>query len=512
MESQMKCRWLVCFAVFLLVVFIALVSSAQVSPGASFYQKALQEMKAGNYNEALVQIQSALAQSPEQLEFQYELGVIYFNLGRLDESEGIFQALVHQDEALFGKAWFDLAHIANKRGKRLEAIEFLEKARPADPGRADLEAGIACLELKDYQKAVDSFKNAQSERPELMFQATVYESAALAKQKKYDESLKLLESLLKTKLTQQENDLVSYLLTVLKADERSAKRWHLSGSAGFIYDTNLTLNPVAPVGIQHPSGIADFAQTSSITGRYDLVRNDPWTFGAGYNHYNLTYFEHPNESVLAASPLFYGYWNNPPYFASLEYTYDHYWAGESSKADVHSISPVFAFNATQTWRTTILGWAAWREFYDTTPNDQLYGVGVIEYYLMRKGLAHLRAGVLWGEDLTTPEDAGSFSSTQFTAGFQWPVWKDKWFIDVSGFYIIRDYRFNPAYFTDVSRTDNEKDLYVALRGPLSNNVQIVFLFQRVWNDSNINVVEIGGSYEPFTYERAIFSCLLTFDF
>lgn len=512
MENQMKCRWVVWFAVFLLVVFTALVSSAQVSPGASFYQKALQEMKAGNYNEALVQIQSALAQSPEQLEFQYELGVIYFNLGRLDESEGIFQALVRQDEALFGKAWFDLAHIAMKRGKRLEAIGFFEKARPVDPGRADLEAGIAYLELKDYQRAIDSFRNAQSEKPEIMFQARMYESAALSKQKKYGESIKLLESLLKTKLTREQNDLVSYLLTVLKADERNEKRWHVSGSAGFLYDTNLTLNPVAPVGIQHPSNESDFAQASSITGRYDLVRNDPWVFGAGYNHYNLTYFEHPNESVLAASPLLYGYWNNPPYFASLEYVYGHYWAGESSKADVHSIYPVFAFNATQTWRTQMLGWATWRQFYDTTPSDQLYGVGVIEYYMMRKGLAHLRAGVLWGVDDTSPGDAGSFSSAQFTAGFQWPVWKDKWFIDISGFYVIRDYRFDPAYFSEVSRTDNEKDLYVALRGPITDNMQIVFLFQRVWNDSNINVVEIGGSYEPFSYERSIFSCLLTFEF
>ncbi len=398
----MKWRWVVCFAVFLLVVFTALVSSAQVSPGASFYQKALQEMKAGNYNEALVQIQLALAQSPEQLEFQYELGVIYFNLGRLDESEGIFQALVRQDEALFGKVRFDLAHIAKKRGKRLEAIEFPEKARPVDPGKADLEAGIAYLELKDYQRAIDSFRKAQSERPDLMFQTKMYESAALAKQKRYDESIKLLESLLKTKLTSEQNDLVSFLLTVLKADERNEKRWHLSGAAGFLYDTHLTMNPVAPAGLQRPSSEADFAQLSSITGRNDLVRNDPWVFGAGYNLYNLTYFEHSNESVLGASPLLYGYWNNPPFFAGLEYVYGHYWAGDSSKADVHSIYPVFAFNATQRWRSEILGWAEWREFYDTTPNDQLYGVGVMEYYLIRKGLAHFRAGVLWGRTILHP--------------------------------------------------------------------------------------------------------------
>ena len=117
----MKCRWILCFAVFTLIVCNAFISSAQVSTGVSFYQQALQEMKAGNFNEALVRMQSALMESPGQLEYQYELGVIYFDLGRLDESEGIFQALVHKDEARFGKVWFDLAHIARKRGKRLEA-------------------------------------------------------------------------------------------------------------------------------------------------------------------------------------------------------------------------------------------------------------------------------------------------------------------------------------------------------------------------------------------------------
>jgi hypothetical protein len=159
-----------------------------------------------------------------------------------------------------------------------------------------------------------------------------------------------------------------------------------------------------------------------------------------------------------------------------------------------------------------MGWAAWRDFYDTTPDDQLYGAGIIQYYMMRNGLANLRAGVLWGVDYTAPADAGSFYNTQFTAGFQWPVWKDKWFLDVTGFYNLRDFRYDPLFYSDISRTDHEKDLYVSLRGVVSDNMQVMFMFLRAWNDSNITLIEHGGPYEPFTYGRSIFSCMLTFEY
>ncbi len=512
MESGMKYRKVLCFTVLVVaVLFTPLSSGAQVSGGVSSYQKALHELEVGNPNEALVQIQQALAESPEQLEYQYQLGVIYFQLGRLDESEGIFQVLVHTDETRFRKAWFDLAHIAEKKGKRAEAIDLLQNARSVDPGRADLESGIAYLKLKDYQKAIDLSRKARTERPDLTFQSKLNESAALSQLKKYDESRQLLETLLKLKLKPQEKELVSNLLASLNAAERADKRWHISGLLGFVYDTNLLLNPVAPAGVV-PTNESDFAQVSSITGRYDLVRNDPWVFGAAYNHYNLTYFEHGKESVIAARPSLYGYWNSPPFFAGLEYVYGHYWAGDTSRANVNSIYPVFAFASSERWRTEIRGWSDWRQYEDITPDDQLYGAGIIEYYLMKNGLAHFRAGVLHGYDDTSPRNAGSYSDTEVTAGVLWPVWMDKWFLDVSGFYIFRDYRFDPTFSTDMDRRDREKDLYVTLRGPLCDNTQIMFIFQRVWNDSNIDRVIPNGSFDPFSYKRAIFSWMLVFDF
>ncbi|MHC1724879.1 MAG: tetratricopeptide repeat protein [Syntrophobacteraceae bacterium] len=510
----MKYRYLLCFMILsIAVIFLPLLSSAQGTPGAPADESAYEAMRTGRFQEAFPLMEQAVAGSPGNLELQYNLGVIYFNLGRLDEAEIIFQVLLRQDEGEFRKACFDLAAIALKKGKRVEAIDFLEKARPVDPGRSDLEIGLVYLDLKDYNKAIDSFRRARSQRADLTIPATIHEAAALSQLKKSDEAKKLLEPLLKLQLTPEDRQSVNNMLAGLKAAERMEKRWRLSGISGFMYDTNVLLNPLVPSLVGNPTDEADFAQINSITARYDLYRKDPWVFGASYNHFNMTYFEHADASIIASRPSLYGYWNSPPFFMGMEYIYGKYWAGDAPSADVHSLNPVLAMSMGEKWRTEVRAWNDWRDFHNGTPNDQIHGVGVLQYYLMKKGLAHVRAGVLQEFVDTSPKDAGSYQDTQFTAGIQWPVWKDKWFMELAGVYILRDYRFNPGISSTVRRSDDEQDLYVSLRGPLVDNIQIVFTFQRVWNDSNIEQ-PVGSNIfgDPFNFKRAIFSCMLAFEY
>lgn len=510
MKYRYLCRFMILVSA---LIFLPSLSSAQSAPGAPVDEQAYVAMRASRFREALPLMEQAVAESPGNLELQYNLGIIYFNLGRLDEAEAIFHVLLRQDEAEFRKSCFDLAAIALKRGKRVEAIEFLEKARPVDPGRADLEIGLVYLDLKDYNKAIDSFRKARSQRADLTIPATIHEAAALSGLKKLDEAKRLLEPLLKLQLLPEDRTSVNNMLAGIKATERLEKRWHLSGVAGFMYDTNVLLNPLVPSLVGSPSDEGDFAQINSITARYDLYRKDPWVFGASYNHFNMTYFEHADASIIAARPSLYGYWQSPPFFVGMEYLYGKYWAGDSPSSDVHSVNPVLAVSMGDKWRTELRAWNDWRDFHDGTPNDQIHGVGVLQYYLMKKGLAHVRAGVLQEFVDTSPSNAGSYQDTQFTAGIQWPVWKDKWFMELAGVYILRDFRLNPAISPTVRRSDDEQDLYVSLRGPLFDNIQILFTFQRVWNDSNIEQ-PVGGNVlgDPFNFRRAIFSCMLAFEY
>ncbi|MGA2401537.1 MAG: tetratricopeptide repeat protein [Syntrophobacteraceae bacterium] len=501
---------LVCVAVFLLSCSLTVSAGyAQSPPGAPSYEQARHAMQAGNYQDALLTMQQAVVEFPENLELQYGLGIIYFHLGRLDESEAIFQALLRQDEQNFLKCWFDLAFIAVKRGKKAEALEYLRRARALDAGRADLESGIVYLQMKEFHKAVELFSEARSEKPELTVASKIHEAAAFSQLKKYDESKKLLKSLLKEKLTPEQREFVSKLLTSVKDTERNDKRWHVNGLVGYVYDSNPLFNPLVNGRVTQKE---DSAQVSSVTGRYDLIRDNPWTLGAGYNHYNLTYFQQGASSIIAERPYLYANWNNAPFYAGLECVYGHYLAGDTSRANVYSLYPMFAISTGERWRTELRGWADWREFLDATPKDRLLGMGIVEYYLMLQGLAHIRAGFFEGVDDTSPHNAGGYTEMRFLAGTQWPVWKDQWFLDVSGYFIRRNYVFDPSFSATVSRNDLEEDLYVCLRGPVAENTQIMLIFQHVWNDSNIEQPLSNGAFDPFVFKRAIFSCMLVFDF
>jgi hypothetical protein len=94
-------------------------------------------------------------------------------------------------------------------------------------------------------------------------------------------------------------------------------------------------------------------------------------------------------------------------------------------------------------------------------------------------------------------------------GFQWPLWRDRLFADISGRYIFRDFNFDAAMSEDEKRLDQEKDLNILLWGQLTPRWQLSFLFQYIWNDSNLPNPD---NQDLFTYKRAVYTCMLTFTY
>ncbi len=125
---------------------------------------------------------------------------------------------------------------------------------------------------------------------------------------------------------------------------------------------------------------------------------------------------------------------------------------------------------------------------------------------------HVRAGINVDFDDTSPENAGSYQDTQIHAGIQFPVYKNKWFLDISGYVILRDFRFNPQFSLSGDRKDTEEDLYVMLCGPFAEHLQILFIVQQTWNDSNITQASNGAAFDPFNFDRTVVSCLLAFEY
>ena len=486
-------------------LFALLLAPCGLNAQAPPYEAALQALQAGRVQDALDLMQQAVVEYPQNLEYQYSLGGIYMRLDRFDEAEAIFQALLRENPEQYRKVYFDLAAIYQKRGKDQEALNALREARLVDEGRADYESGIIYMRLKNYVRAIELFKNARAVKPELAPEAMTQQAIALFQLKRFDESKKLLQAVSAMHLPAARAEEIKRLMGAIDGAEKAQRPWHFSAITGFQYDSNILQNPLnSAAGVTNAE---DGAELTSLTFRYDAYREPPWRLGFSYNHYNLLYFDHDDVSLIGARPSLYAFWEEKPFIAGIEYMYSHYWSAESSVADVNSFFPVFAYTYNDRWRTEVRGNGEIRDYLNNTPSDRLLGISVIEYYLMDHGKAHLRAGYRFEQDEMETDDP-SFHTNEAMIGLQVPIYKDKWFFDIAGYFVERDYDFDPAL--GKNRHDSEQDLNVMLRGPVAPNLQLILLFQRTWNDSNIN---FGAPvFDPFNYRRAIFTCMLSYDY
>ena len=487
-------------------------SRENVAPSLSF-DLALQAYNHDDYREALNQIQQAISEDPEDLDSQYLLGSIYFKLQRLDEAEVIFAALIARDETRFKKAHFELAKVYMQKGREEQALVEIEKGRPVDPGRADYETGIVYLRQSRFAEAMEPFKRAALTKPELAPLATTQQAIASYHLKNYKESRQLLQRALEMKPSAQMADEIRKMIETLDAVLRATKPWAVSATAGVQFDDNIFQTPLQQANFQRTRQTGgdddDFGFIASLSGRYRLVEEGPWSAGVGYNHYSILYADHPELNAIGARPSLYAQWQRSAYSAELEYVFSHYWVDEESWLDAHAILPRLVLQHGKQWRTELSSGIEWHFYEDQTPRDTLHFLGATETYLMRDGKAQIRGGYLFGYEHLGPEDRADFRIHELMLGTQWPVWKDIWFVDLSGRYIFRDFNSDPASGTTEKREDQEKDLNLLLYGQLTANLQLSFLFQHVWNDSNL---PNPNGQDLFTYRRAVTSCMLTYSY
>ncbi len=434
-------------------------------------------------------------------------------MNRPDEAEGILLALLREDERSFQKAYFDLAEIYLQRNEDTRAAEMLRKARPLDPGRADYQLGLIEMRRKQYAGAIPLFRSAAATKPELAPYALTQQGIAEYHLKNFKEAKTTIQKVLTMKLTPEETAQLRQLLQAIEGAARAAKPWYLSASLGVQYDDNVLLNPSGQVrlapGTRNDKDEDDVGFLTSIYGRYNVVEKDPWKLGVAYNNYSLTYVDHTDLSVLGFRPSIYAQWDKAPVSAYMEYVYSHYLVDNESKVDVHSIFPRVAMMHGKRWRTEAFGGLEWRLYEDQNPDSRHYFLGLTEMFFLMDGRAHVRGGYLFRYEDFVPREVGNVLSNEAMLGFQAPVWKNKWFLDVAGRYIWREFDHDPAISRKKDRCDDEQNLSVVLYGQLTPCLQLSLIYQHTWNDSNIWSYQ---SFDPYDFQRAVFTCMLTFSY
>ncbi len=391
---------------------------------------------------------------------------------------------------------------------------MFEEARDVDPGQADFEMGAIHLRNKEYEKAARLLGRARIEKPSLAPEAMAREAVALYHLKEFHKSKDLLDKLSEMKLSPEREKEIKELLAAVDAAIHANKPWTFTAIFGVQYDDNLYLSPLEKIGLETiPTGVrnqSDFAFLTSLIGRYDVLRNDPWRLGVGYNHYQLLYADHSDLNIIGARPSLYAQWLQPPYYANLDYIFSHYWVDNESRVDVHSLYPRFAVQHNDRFRSEAYGVVEWRLNLDDSPNSRFYSLGFMEMFLFMEGKAHVRAGYQFSFEDLVPDGRADSSWHELMVGTLLPVWHTKWYADLSFRQLWRNFRFDPLISATTERSDSQQNLSLVIYRPLTRNLVLSFLAQEVWNDSNISsFVDATSSYDPYHYRRTVASCMLT---
>jgi tetratricopeptide (TPR) repeat protein len=364
------------------------------------------------------------------------------------------------------------------------------------------------MRMNKHEQAVEYFKRAALAQSDMAGEATIHLGIAYAQLKKYKEAKNALNEALNLKLPPERTAEVKEIIDATEKAIYAAKPWQVSASTGFQYNTNVFSSSLAAINIgdlRQTTGESDVINFTSFGGRYNFFQEDPWKAGVTYTQVFATYVEHSELNLIGMRPSLFVQWDQSPYSASLEYAYNNFLVEGQQDVQVHSLVPRFVMFHGSRFRSEAATGVEWRISKPGLLDSNRYFLSLMEAYLMLEGKAHIRAGYILSHDdfISSQPDAWIHDAL---VGTQWPIWKDKWFLDVAGLFTWRNYDFDPVFRKD--RRDDEQNLMVQVLGQLNPYTQLALGFNHTWNHSNIT----SQNVDLFSYTRAVYSCVITFSY
>nr|HID59257.1 tetratricopeptide repeat protein [Desulfobacterales bacterium] len=519
----------------LLFFFFPVVSSLSVSAqesGKSLFDRGRFEYDDGNYRDAITFLEKAIKLEPDQLEYQYYLGLAYKALDREGEALKIFESIVKKDPVHFQKANFEIAAIYSKKRRFREALSILKQVTKVEPKNANafLNIGLIYLKLDRFTEAIDNLERSESLDPRMAQVANYHIALVYYKRGEYDRAIDVLNKLIKAKPRTAMAQNARQLLQIIKEARRT---WYLNASLGFAYDDNVLLNPLDPPAGVTPAEKDDFFQSIMLSFGYKFINISYLEAGLGYTLYHSGYRELIESNVLGHIPNIWIQYNSEPIYLRIRYEFSYYYAGgceadkkslnrkglylsfgsgSEDKLLMHSIMPVIVITEPYNMRSEItLNWQK-KDYRDgVTPDSVYYSAGIVQFIRFPKDVTRskldlsegqLRAGYKYCyEDANKAES--SYRSHEGLLGFSFPlVWNVRGDVSVT---------YNETVYPDFQedeRKDKRTIYAISLTRPLSKGLQIMISYSRTYNDSN---VQIDGK-DPYGYRKNVYSLTASYRF
>lgn len=301
-----------------------------------YFSKGVLSFNEGRFEEALQELDRAVALEPQEAEIHYYLGLVHSQLRGFPSAVAAFQRSLEVDPSLekvhydLGVAYFNLADYS-------QAIQAFRRAEGYEPRRAMVPffLGYAHYLRKELDGCLAHFKRAQELDPALKQNAQFFSGMAYMSLERFPEAKEAFQSAV---AADPKTDLAlasQRYLEGIEERKRLSRRWSLRTHLGFQYDDNVSLEPTgSPVLPGRPDeDEEDFRPAFFLTGEYKLFKRAGWESALRYNFYQSIHSRlhdfdyHSQQGLLSLSRQ--GKLQQLPYQIQFDYGYTYGLLGEA---------------------------------------------------------------------------------------------------------------------------------------------------------------------------------------
>ncbi len=427
---------------------------------ASLVQQASKQIDQENYDEALEALNAAWQQG-HTAEKAYLLGKVHrFRLEYQKAREYLEEALRLKPnypaarlllaEVLMGLEQWSLAQ---EQLKQLEASGY-------EPGRTALFLGHIAARRGEEKQAVDYLRRAEQD-PAVAQDAKFQLSLVLAGERQYQEAQKTMEQAIAVAPGTPTADLGQRYLTALERRSKETRPFHFLVTAGWDFDSNVTLAPGDPAAAQQVSGKGDAVYTQTAVAEYTLGIGRPWSLLTQYMYYQTL---HPRlgkfdmlSHTAGVSPIY--TWEKGRLYLPFNFNYTDV---ESDKYYTsYFFSPTYLHMLTPKWGLEFGGRAA-RQYYWfplALPADdrsgRILGGSLGLYYFFKNQEGYLLARTSYEHNWASGNNWSSNTCRFFFAGL-YPVTsklKTSLFVDFMLQPYVNEFIGSPQFLSGSPRND-----------------------------------------------------------
>lgn len=269
----------------LLGAFVVVTPALGISPYDDILvQKAVKDLQQENYDEALAELTEAWEKGAHTPEKAFLLGQTYRQMLNYPKAKEYLEEALRL-KANLPQAQLMLADTLLSLNKSKEALPLLQalESMGFEPGQVNFLRGMAESKEGNYSGALDYFRKAETD-PKVAQDAKFQESLALAALNRVKEARTSMEAAIALNPQSSTADFGQRYMGILEKRWQDIKPFRANVTAGFDYDTNVTLQPGGG-GATQVSGQKDAVFTQTATFEYNLNAGKPFSFLTQYSYF-----------------------------------------------------------------------------------------------------------------------------------------------------------------------------------------------------------------------------------